>query len=125
MNAPITKRSWVRYISNGARRSCPRCGREPLFRRWNHVRDGCTTCGLRYLINPGDPWAFLLVIDRGALILPPIALIYFDLLPRDARLIVALFAAFITGIIYTAPHRYGICIALDVLTRGEDGKLSI
>lgn len=92
---------------------------EPLFRRWNRVRDGCGSCGLRYQINPGDPWGFLLVIDRGALILPPIGLIYFGLLPRSPVAIVALFAAFIAAIIYTTPHRYGICIALDVLTRGE------
>ena len=70
--------------------------------------------------QPGDPWGFLLVIDRGALILPPIALIYFGLLPRDPVAIVALFAAFIGLIIYTAPHRYGVCIALDVLTRRDD-----
>ena len=76
---------------NGARRRCPRCGKEPLFYRWNRVRKGCGACGLRYQINPGDPWGFLLVIDRGALILPPIALIYFGLLPRDPVAIVALF----------------------------------
>ena len=105
---------------NGARRRCPRCGKEPLFYRWNRVRKGCGACGLRYQINPGDPWGFLLVIDRGALILPPIALIYFGLLPRDPVAIVALFAAFIGLIIYTAPHRYGVCIALDVLTRRDD-----
>ena len=117
MGTPPKTRS--QYLLNGLRRRCPHCGREPLFRRWNRVRDGCNACGLRYLINPGDPWAFLLVIDRGALILPPIALIYFGLLPRDPVMIVALFAAFIAVVIYTTPHRYGICIALDVLTRGE------
>jgi hypothetical protein len=59
------------------------------------------------------------MIDRGALILPPIALIYSGLLPRNPVMLVALFAAFITVVIYTTPHRYGICIAFDGLTRGE------
>ncbi len=62
------------------------------------------------------------MIDRGALILPPIGLIYFGLLPRDPRWIVAIFAVYIAAVVYTAPNRYGICIALDVLTRGEDGE---
>ena len=87
--------------------------------RWNRVRDGCGTCGLIYQAHPGDPWAFLLFIDRGALILPVVAAIYFDLLPREPWRIVALFAAYVVGIIWTAPHRYGICVALDVLTRTE------
>ena len=39
---------------NGARRRCPRCGKEPLFYRWNRVRKGCGACGLRYQINRGD-----------------------------------------------------------------------
>ena len=56
---------------------------------------------------------------KRLLILPPIALIYFGVLPRDLGWIVALFTVFIAAIIYTTPHRYGICIALDVLTRGK------
>ena len=34
-------------------------------------------------------------------------------------------AAFVAVVVYTAPHRYGICIGLDVLTRGEQDADSI
>jgi len=113
-------RLWMRAIRFGAARRCPRCGRGELFERWNHVRPECAACGLRYLLNHGDPWVFLLVLDRAVFIFPPIVLIYFGLLADSIAGTVAVFALLIAALVYTAPHRYGICVALDWLTRADD-----
>lgn len=84
------------------------------------MRERCPACSLRYLNHPGDPWAFLLLVDRGVFILPPIAVLYFGWLPRSMTLIVCIFAAWAALLVYTTPHRYGVCVALDWLTRTDD-----
>jgi uncharacterized protein (DUF983 family) len=113
-------RLWLRAIGFGATRRCPRCGGGELFERWNHVLPTCSVCGLRYLLNQGDPWAFLLVLDRVVFIFPPIVIIYFGLAAGSVTGTATLFALLVGSLIYTTPHRYGICIALDWLTRPED-----
>ena len=87
------------------------------------MHEHCDACGLRYLENPGDPWFFLLILDRGAFILPPIALIYFGWLPRSVPGIVLVLGLFAAVVLATTPHRYGICVALDWVTRtvGDPG----
>jgi uncharacterized protein (DUF983 family) len=115
----------MRAIRHGAQRRCPRCGEGPLFERWNRVREECPACGLTYLLNQGDPWAFLLFLDRAAFIFPPVAILYFRLLPESWVGIVAVFLALGGTLLYTTPHRYGICIALDWLTRPDDVSQSI
>ncbi len=84
------------------------------------MRPNCSACGLRYLLNQGDPWAFLLILDRGVFIFPPIVVIYFGFLPESTLGIVAVFMAIAATLIYTTPHRYGVCIALDWLTRTDE-----
>jgi len=111
---------WLRALRFGATRRCPRCGRGELFERWNRVRPTCSECGLRYLLNQGDPWVFLLVLDRAVFIFPPIVIIYFGLLSSSIVTTVVAFVLLISALIYTTPHRYGICVALDWLTRAED-----
>ena len=110
---------WMRAVGRGARRRCPRCGQGKLFYRWNRVHDHCARCGLTFLPDAGGPWVFLLVLDRAVFIFPPIVVIYFGFLPSSVPLIVLTFVALVAVILYTSPHRYGACIALDVLTRGE------
>ncbi len=80
----------------------------------------CSACGLRYLLNQGDPWVFLLILDRAVFIFPPIVIIYFGLVAGSVVGTAALFTLLIGALIYTTPHRYGICVALDWLTRTED-----
>lgn len=124
-HAPGRLRAWATAIGYGARGRCPRCGDAPLFERWNRVRPRCTACGLRYLLNQGDPWVFLLVLDRAVFIFPPIVVIYFGFLPESTPGIVAIFAAIVAALVYTTPHRYGICVALDWLTRADDADGAI
>ena len=103
-------------LLHGLKRRCPRCGEGRLFHRWLKLRDACPACGLRYLLNQGDPWAFLLVVDR-VFLLVLIAIIYFKLWPKSLPGVLALFAAVIAAFITTMPHRYGLCVALDYWTR--------
>ena len=81
------------------------------------LHDRCPTCGLRYLHNFGDLWAFLLFIDRAVFIFPLVVALYF----RMYELGVLLFGAFVVGVIslliLTTPNRYGFCVALDYLAR--------
>lgn len=63
---------------------------------------------------------FLLVLDRAVFIFPPIVIIYFGLLASSIGVTVVAFVALIAVLIYTTPHRYGICVALDWITRAED-----
>lgn len=88
-----------------------------MFVRLARMHACCSECGLRYLESPGDPWAFLLVLDRGVFIFPPIVLIYFGWLPESLSLTVLLFATLAGVLIATTPHRYGVCVALDWLVR--------
>lgn len=110
-------------LFNGLRRRCPRCGRGRLFRRWLRVRDACSCCGLRYLLNQGDPWAFLLVVDRAFLLIL-IAIVYFKLWPRSLPAVLTLFGAVMALFVATMPNRYGLCIALDYWTRTRWGDPS-
>ena len=105
---------------NGVRRRCPRCGDGRLFRRWLKLRETCPKCGLRYLLNQGDPWAFLLVVDR-LFLLVLIVIIYFKLWPRSLPGVIAVFTGVLAAFVATMPHRYGLCIAIDYWTRSRWG----
>lgn len=99
-------------VFRGLMKTCPRCGGGPLFERWTRVRDRCPACDLQYLEDRGDPWAFLVLIDRGAFIFPIVVALYFGL----HRTSFPLFLAFALGLgalfIYTTPNRYGVSIGL-------------
>lgn len=93
-----------------------------MFVRWSKLHATCEVCDLRYLRNQGDPWAFLVFIDRAVFILPPIAILYFGWVPGRLWLMVLAFILLIGFIVWTTPNRYGLCVALDYLTRrGPDG----
>lgn len=120
--APAPPRKRV-ILWNGLKRRCPRCGGGRLFHRWLKLHDRCPACGLRYLVNQGDPWAFLLVVDR-VFLLALIAIIYFKLWPRSLPAVLALFASVVAAFVATMPQRYGLCIALDYWTRTRWGDPS-
>lgn len=87
------------------------------------MNETCPECGLQYLKNQGDPWAFLLFSDRF-FFLPIIAAIYFSTLPGNSFWLYAIFGGIALFYIITMPHRYGFCIALDYLTRTRWGDLA-
>jgi hypothetical protein len=73
-------------------------------------------CGLVFERNPGDTWAFTVIGDRLPVALA-IALVYFGLF-RFHRLAgsVAL-AVLAVALVWTAPNRWGVGIALHYLSR--------
>lgn len=108
---------WLRALARGCATRCPNCGRGPLFKKWVQMHDHCSACGIRFLKDQGDPWAFLIFIDRAFLILPLIAIIYFRLMPSNGFLLTLFFGGILVGIIATTPHRYGIAVSADYLSR--------
>jgi len=76
------------------------------------MRESCPDCGLRYLDDRGDPWAFLMIIDRVVFIFPLVVALYFGL--HRASLVGFVVFGFALGIgfLMTTPNRYGVSVAL-------------
>ena len=99
----------------GLRNRCPHCGRGRLFSGWSDL-ERCSDCGLVYVRNPGDTWAFTIIGDRlpiGAIIV----LIYFGVMRSHPALGLTLMVASVALLIWTAPNRWGAGIALHYLSR--------
>jgi uncharacterized protein (DUF983 family) len=99
----------------GLRKRCPHCGEGPLFAGWSHL-DRCSRCGLIFVRNPGDTWAFTIVGDRlpiGAMIV----VIYFGVVRSHRVLGLTLLALLGALLLWTAPNRWGVGIALHYLSR--------
>ena len=102
-------------LRRGLRRRCPHCGRGALFAGWK-FHERCSVCGLVFVRNPGDIWAFTIIGDRlplGAMIV----LIYVGLMHSHPVLAVALLAGLVALAIWTTPNRGGAGIALHYLSR--------
>lgn len=105
-----------RALTRGWRRRCPHCGVGPIFSGWSHHLDRCSHCGLVYERNPGDTWAFTVIGDRipiGLLI----GVIYFGVARSHMTIGVVLFVIVGVLVVWTAPNRWGIGIALHYLSR--------
>ena len=74
-------------------------------------------CGLVYERNPGDTWAFTTIGDRLP-IAAIIVIIYFGVVRRNLVLGLATIALFGIILVWTAPNRWGVGIALHYLSRG-------
>lgn len=105
------------------RRKCPRCGQGDLFSRWAKLREHCPACGLKYLENQGDLWAFILFADRVIFMVP---LIVVFLVGRGAESIwpYVFGTVLAVGLIITFPHRMGISVALDYRVRTHSAEAS-
>jgi hypothetical protein len=66
--------------------------------------------------NPGDTWAFTIIGDRLP-IAAIIVLVYFGLVRRNPVLGLTVIVALGVLIVWTAPNRWGIGIALHYLSR--------
>jgi hypothetical protein len=87
-----------------------------MFSGWAHHLERCSVCGLVYERNPGDTWAFTVIGDRLP-IAAIIVMIYFGF-GRDHHLL-GLIAIGLLGVllVWTAPNRWGVGIALHYLSR--------
>ena len=102
-------------LVRGLKKQCPHCGRGRLFDGWRHL-DRCDVCGLVYERNPGDTWAFTVIGDRLP-VAAGIVLVYFGLFRVNRTLGVAAFVVLTLLLIWTAPNRWGVGIALHYLSR--------
>jgi uncharacterized protein (DUF983 family) len=104
-----------RALWRGLRKRCPHCGQGLLFSGWSHL-GRCSICGLVFEPHPGDTWAFTVFGDRlpiGAMIV----LIYFGVVRSHRMLGLALLVALVALVVWTAPNRWGVGIALHYLSR--------
>jgi uncharacterized protein (DUF983 family) len=92
----------------------------PLFSGFAHHLERCSRCGLVYERNPGDTWAFTILGDRVPIAVL-IALVYFGVARAHHALGVFLFIALGAAIVWTAPNRWGVGIAIHYLTRVASG----
>ena len=102
-------------LGRGLRKRCPHCGEGRLFAGWSHL-ERCSTCGLVFVRNPGDTWAFTIFGDRlpiGAMII----VIYFGMGRSHPALGASLLVVLLAVLVITAPNRWGAGIALHYLTR--------
>ncbi len=103
-------------LGRGLRKRCPHCGEGRLFSGWSRHVHRCSTCGLVFERNPGDTWAFTIIGDRlpiGAIMV----LIYFGVVRSHPRLGVAMLVVLTALVVWTAPNRWGVGIALHYLSR--------
>ena len=77
----------------------------------------CSACRLKFQLNSGDPWAFLIFTDRVVVVFPIIAAIYFGFFNSGIAVFLAFTASLIGFFVLTTPNRYGFCVALDYLSR--------
>lgn len=104
-------------LLRGLRKRCPHCGEGPLFERGAALHARCSACSLKFQLNPGDPWAFLLLIDRAAVVFPIVVAVYFGLFKLGMGVFFAFTGSLVALFVATTPNRYGFCVALDYLTR--------
>src|SRR6185295_11739493 len=104
-----------RAIGRGFRGRCPHCGQGRLFAGREHIAR-CASCGLIYERNQGDTWAFTIIGDRIPVVVG-VAVVYFGV-ARSHRVIgMLIFALMAITLIWTAPNRWGVGIALHYLSR--------
>ena len=103
-------------LKRGLRKRCPHCGAGPLFAGWSRHLERCSICGLVYERNPGDTWAFTVIGDRLPIALV-IILIYFGVIRSHRVVGLTMLAVVGAVLIWTAPNRWGMGIALHYLSR--------
>ena len=103
-------------LRRGVRKRCPHCGEGPIFSGWSHHLERCPVCGLVYERNPGDTWAFTVIGDRLP-IAAIIVLIYFGVGRSHPLLGFCTIVVLGALLVWTAPNRWGVGIALHYLSR--------
>ncbi len=102
-------------LRRGLSNRCPHCGKGRLFAGWVHI-DRCSVCGLVFVPNPGDTWAFTIFGDRlpiGVMIV----VIYFGVVRSHRVLGFTMLGMLAALLVWTTPNRWGAGIALHYLSR--------
>ncbi len=105
-----------RVLARGLRRRCPHCGRGPLFAKWFTLHERCRVCGLKIEHKPGDTWALWLIGDRVfiAVLIVAVFLVFRSSSWAFAGVMLAVVGV---PLVATMPHRMGVCLAADYLSR--------
>src|SRR4029453_10656063 len=114
----MTRSRWeliTTALRRGLRKRCPHCGEGPLFSRWSQL-EPFSICGLIFVRNPGDTWAFTIIGDRLP-IAGIVALIYFGVMRSHRVLGLTMMVVLAALTICTALNRWGAGIALHYLSR--------
>lgn len=83
----------------------------------------CSVCRLRFERRPGDTWAFWLIGDR-VFIAALLVVVVLGFRSITTAHVLGLFLAAAVPLVWTMPHRLGVCVALDYLSRVYSGQLS-
>lgn len=102
-------------LRRGLRKRCPHCGEGRLFSGWSHL-ERCSVCGLIFVRNPGDTWAFTVFGDRLP-IAGIVLVIYFGVVRSYPLLGLTLMVGCMALLVWTAPNRWGVGIGLHYLSR--------
>jgi uncharacterized protein (DUF983 family) len=102
-------------LRRGLGKRCPHCGKGPMFSGWSQL-ERCSVCGLVYVHNPGDIWAYTILGDRVPLFVM-IVLLYFGVMRWRPVLGLTLMVGLVALAIWTTPSRWGAAIALHYLSR--------
>ena len=102
-------------LGRGLRKRCPHCGQGHLFSGWSQL-ERCTICGLTFVQDPGDIWAFTIIGNRVPIFVM-IVVIYFGVMRSHPVIGMTLLLALLAAGIWTTPNRWGLAIALHYLSR--------
>jgi len=98
---------------------CPNCGRSPIYTGWASETRTCASCGLVYEPTEGDTWAFTIIGDRIP-VAAGIIIVYFELGSRlGPSSLIAVMAVLVAALLWTAPNRWGLGVALLYLQRAR------
>src|SRR5262245_27751290 len=96
-------------LRRGLRKRCPHCGEGPLCSGWTQL-ERCSHCGLVFVSNPGDTWAFTIIGDRLPLFVM-IVVIYFGVVRSHPVLGFTMLAVLGVLVVWFATNRWGVGIA--------------
>ncbi len=78
------------------------------------MHERCANCDLKFERCPGDTWGFWIIGDR-VFIAAIVAAIFLGYRPLGLMEQVLLAGGTIAVMIWTMPHRQGVCVALDFI----------
>ncbi len=96
---------------------CPRCGEGRLKENHFRLKEKCFECELKIVENPGDGWAFFVLLDRALFIFPIVAFYYFGLSRIPVLAAVAFAVLFLVLFIWFTPQRMGVALAIEFWIR--------
>ena len=81
------------------------------------MRRDCSVCQLVYLRNQGDTWLFWIIMDRIPIAIGLILIVFFGLHVSSWLTGTVFFSAMVVPLIATMPHRQGVAVAMNYLSR--------